>query len=241
MPSARCCNAQRGCLDVNKGVPFCTIQVVPGVFIFCGTWEAGANERSGSLLLDVVVRAVPVHVHQGVIVVLDHHVPLSTKLLRLHVVLLGEALLQELERPRDLNDQMRWDGAEQRVTKQPRSGLVRKKKIHFFFNYDKRRLSVRTHQVAQAKAQTLHVPDLERLMCLELPTNLGLYETDGRIAPDRRSKSTRKHQLSMNPTAQQRTDVAPGPIFGLNVKELAGRSVSSLRHPLLPNATANNH
>jgi len=61
------------------------------------------GERSGSLLLDVVVvQAVPVHVHEGLVVVLDHHVPLRAELLRLHVVLLGEALLEELERPRYL-------------------------------------------------------------------------------------------------------------------------------------------
>lgn len=51
----------------------------------------------------VVVQPVPVHMHEGVVVVLDHYVPLGAQLLRLHVVLLGEALLQQLERPRQLH------------------------------------------------------------------------------------------------------------------------------------------
>lgn len=35
---------------------------------------------------------------------LDHHVPLGAELLRLHVVLLGEALFDQLERPRNLGE-----------------------------------------------------------------------------------------------------------------------------------------
>lgn len=61
-----------------------------------------AKYSSHFLLILLLLRSVAVEVRDGVLVMIDDHVSLGAKLLRLHVILLGEALFQQSEAPRDL-------------------------------------------------------------------------------------------------------------------------------------------